>query len=127
MKLIKIALFLFLLGTASAENFFYARLTFYTNDPKYGRKSASGEFLKEGEHVAAERKFKFGTRFGIPSLEGVLGDGEFKVVDRGSHVQSRKASGGTLPVIDVYVSSSQKIRVMAATKKYHKVKVYVKG
>ena len=60
--------------------------------------------------MAAHRNVKFGTTYYIPALKGIVGDGTFKVQDRGSAINSRKASKGKLPVIDVFVSSKSKYR-----------------
>ena len=92
-------------------NEFTARITYYTNDPKWGNKvawSRQGHAVK-GETVAAPSRLKFGTRLSIPQLKGKVGDGEFVVHDRGPAVERGTASGGKLPVIDVYVSSHAEV------------------
>ena len=102
----------------SQENerkYFLARVTFYTDCPKWGRKTASGKLAEEGTTIAAEGEIPFGTEFKIPRLkEWINTDGIFIVHDRGSAVESRKASSGKLPVIDVYVSSYDKVRKLGA-------------
>lgn len=104
---------------------YYARITFYTNDSRYGKKTASGNVAVEGTTVATDRGTKFGTKLSIPELRNVVGNDDiFVVQDRGSAVQKRTASNGKLPVIDVYVSSNKKVKSLSATKKYHMVKVY---
>lgn len=77
--------------------------------------------------MAAEREYKFGTKFYIPQLKAkVGGDGTFAVFDRGPHVQRRVASRGKLPVIDIYVTSHAKVRKLGGQKdnvfKVYKVK-----
>lgn len=108
-----------------AEESFIARLTFYTVDSKYGRKTASGAIAKQGRTVAAEKKFKFGQKFKIPALKQALGSEDFKVEDRGRDVQNRKASGGKVPVIDIFVNSNAKIKQLAKTKQFNRVRVYL--
>lgn len=105
-------------------NYFMARLTFYTDCPKYGKKTASGKIAKEGYTVAAEKKIPFGTTYKIPSLKNILKtDGTFQVQDRGSAVDKRTASKNKYPVIDVYVSSYKKINELKKIKN-NIVKVY---
>jgi len=106
------------------ENYFMARLTFYTNCPKYGKKTASGQIAKEGYTVAAERKIPLKTIYNIPSLKNIIKtDGIFQVQDRGSAVDKRIASNKKYPVIDVYVSSHKKIKECKKIKN-NIVKVY---
>lgn len=91
---------------------FVARVTFYTDDDIYGDKVADPKTrrAKEGVTVAAAKDIPFGTRLRISGLEGVVGDGEFIVQDRGAHVQKRVASRGKTPIVDVYVSSRSKLK-----------------
>lgn len=99
------------------ENYFMARITFYTDCPKYGKKTASGKIAKEGYTIAAEKKIPFGTIYNIPSLKNIIKtDGTFQVQDRGSAVDKRIASKNKYPVIDVYVSSHQKINKLKQNK-----------
>ena len=108
--------------SAAKENeFFLARITYYT-----GPQTASGKKPIQGVTVAAEKKYKFGHRFYIPDLKNkVGGDGNFIVHDRGPHVQSRKASKGKLPVVDVYVSSNAEVKKLTKYKD-NVFKVYLK-
>jgi len=93
----------------AAHKPFPARVTYYKKgEDKYGSRIAIGGRAKEGVTCAAERGFQFGRRLFIPALRGILGTGNFEVQDRGRAVQSRKASRGKLPVIDIYVASRQK-------------------
>jgi len=106
------------------ENYFMARITFYTDCPRYGKKTASGKIAKEGYTVAAEKKIPFGTLYNIPSLKNIIKtDGMFQVQDRGSAVDKRTASKNKYPVIDVYVSSHEKINILKKIKN-NIVKVY---
>lgn len=91
---------------------FVARVTFYTDDDIYGDKVADPKTkrAKEGVTVATAKDIPFGTRLRIPDLNGVVGDGDFIVQDRGSHVQKRVASRGKTPIVDVYVSSNSKLK-----------------
>lgn len=93
------------------ETYFMARLTFYTDCPKYGKKTASGKIAKEGYTIAADKKIPFKTIYNIPSLKNIIKtDGIFQVQDRGAAVNNRIASNKKYPVIDVYVSSYKKIK-----------------
>lgn len=107
-----------LLAPLKAEEF-YARITFY-ND----KVDAQGRAPIRGKTVAAAKKWKFGTKFHIPALRGIVGDGNFVCSDRGRDVESRRASRGKLEIIDVYVSKNE-IKRLATTKKFHKVLVKV--
>jgi hypothetical protein len=90
----------------------YARITAYTNhEDKYGSKVAMSPKMraKEGITVAAHSDFKFGQKILIPELKGVLNkDGIFEVQDRGSALQSKKASRGKLYVFDVYLNAKSR-------------------
>lgn len=89
-----------------------ARVTFYSNDPKWGKRVAcqKTKYATEGITVAAHPKYKFGTKLFIPKLKGVIGDGIFVVQDRGGAVTRKVASNGKAFVFDVYVSSHSKIQ-----------------
>jgi 3D (Asp-Asp-Asp) domain-containing protein len=109
---------------SNTEKYFMARITFYTDCPKYGKKTASGKIAKEGYTVAAERKIPLETIYNIPSLKNIIKtDGIFQVQDRGSAVDERTASNKKYPVIDVYVSSYKKINEFKKIKN-NIVKVY---
>jgi len=85
-----------------AKDSFIARITYYTD-----HRTAIGKEPVQGVTVAAERAFKYGSKFYIPDLiKRVGGNGIFVKHDCGSAVQSRKASKGKFPIIDVFVSSS---------------------
>ena len=115
----KAILFLLLfLIPASGSDFFMARVTFYTDCPKYGKKTASTRIAQEGTTVAASKDVPFGTKYTIPRLKQWLKtDGVFRVDDRGPWVDQRKASKGKLPVIDVYVSSKAKEKRLGSKSK----------
>jgi len=99
-------------NTDDFQNSFLARITYYTD-----KRTAKGVKPAQGVTVAAERAFKFGTKFYIPDLIGkVGGNGIFVKHDVGPHVESRKASHGKMPVIDVFVSSSSKVKLLKAHK-----------
>lgn len=92
------------------KNYFLARVTFYTDCPVYGKKTASTVNAVEGTTVAAAKSVPFYTKYEIPRLkEWMSTDGEFVVHDRGPDVCKRRASKGKYPVIDVYVSSEAKV------------------
>jgi len=93
------------------KDYFLARITFYTDCPIYGKKTASQAIAKEGTTVAAAKSVPFHTEYFIPRLqEWMKTDGHFKVHDRGPAVDTMVASQGKYPVIDVYVSSKEKVR-----------------
>jgi len=95
-----------------------ARVTFYCpKEDKWGSRIASSKRAraKEGLTIAAERAFPFGTRVHIPRLWGIVGDGHFVVQDRGTAVQARKASYGSVPVFDIYVASRKKMKRLLGT------------
>lgn len=91
-----------------------ARVTYYSTDPKWGNRVACQKvkYAKEGVSAAAPPMFKFGTSLEIPALKGIIGDGKFKVQDRGPAVTRKTASHGKTIVFDIYVSSRSKIRKM---------------
>ena len=123
--MLKLLLLIILTCPCVAEEFI-ARITFYSEDGRWGKKTASGAIASQGNTCAAERRFKFGTKLNIPALKSVMGDSTYTVQDRGKDVQSRKASKGAVPVIDIYVSSEKKVRQFAKNKNLNRVKVYVK-
>lgn len=76
-------------------------------------KSASGYTLKEGISVAADPKlFDYGDWIYIDGI------GARQVHDTGSAVISRKASGGKLPVIDVFFQRRKDAEEFANNHKY---------
>lgn len=98
-----------------------ARLTFYTrfdDGTQYedGRTAAphpeTGQSrAEEGVTVAVDPdQIPYGSRVRIPSLAGFSknGDGVFVAHDTGGDVRSRRASRGTLPVLDVYVDGQDR-------------------
>ena len=91
------------------------RITYYNpNQDKWGSQVADPKTKKarEGTTVAAHPNFGFGTEIYIPELEGIVGDGKFKVQDRGSAVTKKRASKGKAYVFDVYISTTRKYRIM---------------
>ena len=103
---------LIVLASASAEEF-VARITYYS-----GSQTASGTKPVQGSTVAAANNLKIGTKLSIPELAPIVGgSGVFVVHDRGPAVQSRRASRGKLPVIDVYVRSRATVRKLSQSKK----------
>lgn len=108
------------------KDYFLARITFYTDDPRWGKKTASGKIAQSGTTVAAAKNVPYGTQYYIPRLkEWMKTDGHFEVMDRGSAVCKRIASSGKLPVIDIYVSSHTMVRKLGGKSK-NIFKVYVK-
>lgn len=87
-----------------------ARVTYYVDT-----QTASGKTPKEGITIAADKSVKMGQKLYIPALKGINKDGIFTKQDVGPAVEKRTASKGKLPIIDVYVSSKDKI------KKYSKI------
>jgi len=107
--------------------YFLARITFYTDCPKWGKKTASTRIAEEGTSVAAAKTIPFGTQYVIPRLkEWMNTDGNFRVDDRGPWVCQRKASKGKYPVIDIYVDSHEKVRILGGRSK-NIFKVYKKA
>lgn len=94
-----------------------ARITYYcaSEDGKWKNKVSDQrvKYARYGTTVAACPSVPFGTKVVIPKLRGIIDDGQFVVQDRGSAVTSKKASGGKLPVIDVYVRSREEMRSLA--------------
>lgn len=105
---------------------YVARITYYSNDSKWGNKVAcqSSKKAKEGITVAAHPDFGFGTKIIIPELKDKIGNGEFKVQDRGPAVTKKVASRGKAYVFDIYVNNRRKISKFASTKPEY-MKVYV--
>ena len=110
-------------------NMVKAKLTLYTpHEDKYGARVACPKIkrAKQGETVAMERAFPFGTRVIIPGMKNIIGDNEFFVQDRGTAVERRVASRGAYPVIDIFVNKSNKtMRRLAANMPQGAVDVYV--
>lgn len=89
--------------------------TYHRGEDSYTSKlkSASGYTLREGISVAADpRLFDYGDWIYI---DGV---GTRQVHDTGSAVISRKASGGKLPVIDVFFHRRKDAEAFANSHKY---------
>ena len=115
------------LGSAKYETH-WARITYYTDDGKWGNHVACSSALraKKGVTVAAHPRFAFGTKITIPQLHGKLDkDDSFVVQDRGSAVTSGKASRGKTLVFDVYVKTAKEVQVYAKQNSaYMRVIVY---
>jgi hypothetical protein len=134
MKILSIILFVvFTLSITKAEynnvpkeQVYTARVTYYTDDGKWGNKVAcqTSKIATEGTTVAAHPDFKFGTRLFIPDLKGKLGDGVFVVQDRGPAVTKKQASKGKAYVFDVYVKNDEKLSRFARVKPEY-MKIYV--
>ena len=93
------------------RDYFLARITFYTDDPRYGKKTSSGVIAKQGTTVAAAKSVPYGTEYEIPRLKQWINtDGNFVVHDRGSALCRRTASKGKYPVLDIYVSSAKMVK-----------------
>jgi 3D (Asp-Asp-Asp) domain-containing protein len=89
-----------------------ARITFYNkHEDKYGNRIACSSHKRatRGKTIAAERTFPFGTIIRIPWLAKFIGNGSYIVEDRGSAVESRRASRGRTPVLDVYAESKREM------------------
>lgn len=99
------------------------RLTFYSGqDDQWGSKVAWRAVPKaeRGRTVAADPSIlPYGTWLHIP------GFGKMRVEDTGTAVKARTASGGQVPVIDVYVGSESEVsRLSNATPEYVSVWIY---
>lgn len=80
----------------------YKRVTFYHRfEDKFGSHTASGFRASEGRTVAASPRFPLGSPLFIPSLCGIVGNGNFTVQDRGRIVRLKDR-------IDVYVEARSK-------------------
>jgi hypothetical protein len=79
-----------------------ARITYYSRE-RFPQKTASGKVGIIGVTVAAHPDFPFGTKIFIPELKGKIGDGYFKVQNRGSAVTKKTAAKGKEYVFDVFV------------------------
>src|SRR5437667_8958762 len=81
-----------------------ARVTcYYRGEDKWGNRIASSnQKAKEGRTIAAEKAFSFGKIIYFPLLQSIFGEGHRIVEDRGSAIESRKASQGLCPVFDLY-------------------------
>lgn len=93
-----------------------ARVTYYAaaEDRRWRNKRADGGRIVPGKTIAMERSVPFGTPVEIPALAPVLGNSHFTVQDRGSAVESRKASHGSLPIVDVAVASIKAVNWLKA-------------
>lgn len=125
MKNLLLCLFLVCASAVNAQDYFVARITYYADCPKFGKKTASGKIAQKGLTVAAAKNYKFGTKFKIPELKKVFGNSEFVVQDRGPAVCRRVASGGKTPVIDVYVGSHAEVNRLKKIMPMY-MKVYVR-
>jgi hypothetical protein len=85
------------------------RITYYCGDDKWGNQTADPATPRaiSGVTVAGHPDFPFGTEIFIPALKGHVGDGHFKVQDRGAWVTSKKAAQGKAYVFDVYVPTKR--------------------
>ena len=88
-----------------------ARITYYCPGPIWGKQVADPDTNTaiKGVTVAAHPDFNFGTEIYIPKLDGVLGNGNFVVQDRGPAVTKKKASRGKAYVFDVFVNNRSEI------------------
>ena len=91
-----------------------ARITYYSPDPFWGTQVACPKTPTAiiGESVAAHPDFPFGTKIYIPELDGVVGNGYFRVDNRGPAITSKRASRGRAYVFDVYVGCREAVRRM---------------
>ena len=120
-------LLLCLLTPLCASDYITCRITYYhASQDKWGAQNACPKTKRsvEGITIAAHPDFKFGDTIEIPKLDGVVGDGVFKVQDRGKWVTSKKASRGKTYVFDVFVSSRKKyLQLKKTMPPYMKVKI----
>ena len=97
--------------------------TYHRNEDYWTRrlKSSSGYTLKEGVSVAVDpRIFPYGSKIYI---EGI---GIRKVHDTGTAVISKKASGGKLPVVDIFFMQKRCAEAFANSHRYARVWVIEK-
>lgn len=103
-----------------------ARITYYgPNEDKYGSKLACGLRAKEGETVAGHSNFPFFTKISIPELDKIMPNNHFLIEDRGSAIQSKRASHGKCFVFDVFLNKRNRELNKFASKMppYMKVKI----
>lgn len=100
------------------------RLTTYHRNEDYWTsrlKSSSGYTLREGVSVAVDpRIFPYGSKIYI---EGI---GIRKVHDTGTAVVSKKASGGKLPIVDIFFMKEKCAEEFANSHRYARVWVIEK-
>lgn len=106
-------------GQAKTDKGIKVRLTTYHRGEDYWTRrlrSASGYTLKEGISVACDPKiFDYGTKI---MIEGV---GVRQVHDTGTAVIEKTASGGKLPVVDVFFLKESSAERFANSHKYAQV------
>jgi len=98
-----------------------ARITFYSRgQDKWGDRNAdpNSSRSKVGVTVAAHPDFKFGTEVKIPALKNIVGDGVFRVQDRGGAVTRKTASNKKYYVFDVYVTPKQRRKLAKTLPEY---------
>jgi len=91
----------------------WGRVTFYhRGEDKWGNRIACSRHRRaiEGRTIAASSKFPFGTKVMIPWMKKIFGHEDFIVEDRGTDVESRKASYGQAEVFDFYIKSRKRFR-----------------
>src|SRR6266446_1087767 len=93
-----------------------ARVTYYcaSEDRRWKNKRADGGRIQPCRTAAMSKSVPFGSVIRIPALCPVLGNCDFVVQDRGGAVESRKASHGLLPIVDIAVQSKKMIHWLAA-------------
>ena len=93
-----------------------ARVTYYcaSEDRRWKNKRADGGRIQPCRTAAMSKDIPFGSVVKIPALKPVIGCDQFTVQDRGGVVESRKASHGLLPIVDVAVESKKMIKWLAA-------------
>lgn len=93
-----------------------ARVTYYcsSEDRRWGNTRADGGKIQPCRTAAMSKEIPFGSAVRIPALLPVIGNQDFTVQDRGSAVESRKASRGLLPIVDIAVESKRMVNWLAA-------------
>lgn len=81
------------------------RITFYSGQSKWGRKTSTGAISKHLATCAVDpRIIPYGSTVEIPSL-----DWKLKAVDTGPAVVSKAAGKGKVPVVDIFVNTQSDI------------------
>lgn len=102
------------------EQVLKVRLTYYSGQSKWGRKTSTGKMSQHLKTCAVDPKIiPYGSTVKIPSMGLTL-----KAVDTGPAVVRKTASRGKLPIVDIFVNSQADIRRLNSKNPNH-VTVYI--